>query len=149
MAAHRRVMAADKITPQSENNNIGIYGKGNNIIMSDCGRKKNLRSFMAVIILVLITTAPGITLPQAVKNGDYPQCSHIYWEVTDKDPEGLNGRLATDFPSGHASPSSIWPEGPISRWPVVRKFHCGSILTAFREPPPAKRKRRFTLRHHQ
>ena len=70
-------------------------------------------------------------LPQSDKNGDYGnRTTHIYWKVVDPDPEGLNGRLADDFPADWEDIRASWPETNVAQWPVVTKFSTGSILTA-------------------
>ena len=75
--------------------------------------------------------AQQTVLPAMDENGDFNgPTTHMYWKVTDSDPEGLNGRLSYDFPLTFDNRGSHWPEMDVVSWPVIRKFRKGTILTA-------------------
>ncbi len=70
-------------------------------------------------------------LPQADASGEYSRRTlHTHWRVVDPDPEGLNGRLARDFPVNYDSVAAPWPSSPPLSWPVVARFASGSLLRA-------------------
>ncbi len=79
---------------------------------------------------------PQGSLPVPDKNGDYISGtrSQVYWIVVDTDyNNGLNGRLAANFPRNWEDINAKWPEDKnIGAWPVVARFHHGSVLNAAR-----------------
>jgi hypothetical protein len=82
-----------------------------------------------ILSFFFISLSFASELPKADKNGDYKgRTLHRYWLVTDKDYNGLNGRLSEDFPKDYESPRSVWPKSNVAEWPVVAKFLPGTIL---------------------
>lgn len=54
-----------------------------------------------------------------------------YWIVNDRDPNGLNGRLAKEWPSNWDHMDANWPDTSMIRaWPVVDQFKHGEVLSA-------------------
>lgn len=85
---------------------------------------------LTVLFLSLSLAASG-QLPQADARGEYSRRTlHTHWLVVDTDPEGLNGRLARDFPVNYDSVAAPWPSSPPLSWPVVARFTSGSLLRA-------------------
>jgi hypothetical protein len=87
---------------------------------------KKLRVFGLIFILVVGLVLTGLTapvfaasLPQPDEVGDYiGNSNHVYWQVVDPDPQGLNCRM------GEQSIEEIWnPDNPgfppIGSWPAV------------------------------
>jgi hypothetical protein len=69
--------------------------------------------------------------PKADKDGEFAgRIPYPLWRVVDPDPNGLNGRLASDFPRDWESCNARWPKMDESmyKWPVIRTFRKGSLL---------------------
>lgn len=62
--------------------------------------------------------------------GDYRRTPHVFWEVVDPDPPGLNARQHPKFPRASEIETASWPEGRVSDWPVVAKIPKGTVLQA-------------------
>ncbi|MCD4784884.1 MAG: hypothetical protein K8T10_13800 [Candidatus Eremiobacteraeota bacterium] len=102
---------------------------------------KNKASIFFIIMFLLFLTANsiagaqdhGYTFPTPDKKGDFviPR-SHRYWKVVDNDRNGLNGRLATNFPVNWEDPRVAWPKSNVAQWPIAARFRKGSILNATR-----------------
>ncbi|NJK33462.1 MAG: hypothetical protein HC919_00035 [Oscillatoriales cyanobacterium SM2_2_1] len=96
------------------------------------------------MILAVIAVLPIIAvLPLPNAQGDYlPPIRrtpvHRLWQVVDRDPAGLNCRMAAEFP-----PGTLWFETargqvlltsdrhPIGQWPVVATLKRGAMVQAF------------------
>jgi hypothetical protein len=64
-------------------------------------------------------------------NGDYSSAyrtQHMYWEIVDPDPAGLNLRMLPEFAKTYDSADGDTPSGPVSSWPVVGQVYKGTIL---------------------
>ncbi|TVU55700.1 MAG: hypothetical protein EA414_00280 [Arthrospira sp. PLM2.Bin9] len=62
----------------------------------------------------------GMNLPKPRDNGDYTRSTHTTWEVTDRDPNGLNCRMANNLSSYDqllANQGQVTMN--IKNWPVV------------------------------
>lgn len=82
-----------------------------------------------ILCLSVVLCLAGETLPVPDKNGDFSVRNlHRYWEVVDTDPQGVNGRLSTEYPIDWLNVSAIWPDEEISKWPIIRKFSRNTIL---------------------
>jgi hypothetical protein len=83
-----------------------------------------------VFLLGITPTWAAQSLPEANAQGNYVSLSsHLYWQVVDPDPKGLNCRM------GNASIEEIWnPDNPgfptISSWPVAATFKPEEIFRA-------------------
>jgi hypothetical protein len=72
-------------------------------------------------------------LPTPDSKGEYSQRTlHTRWQVVDSDPQGLNGRLAENFPRLYDDDRQPWPTTEALTWPVVERFRKGQILEAVR-----------------
>ncbi len=83
-----------------------------------------------VFLLGITPTWAAQSLPEANAQGNYVSLSsHLYWQVVDPDPKGLNCRM------GNASIEEIWnPDNPgfpsISNWPVATTLKPEEIFRA-------------------
>ena len=83
-----------------------------------------------VFLLGITPTWAAQPLPEPNAQGNYVSLSsHLYWQVVDSDPNGLNCRM------GNSSIEEIWnPDNPgfpsISNWPVVATFKPDEIFRA-------------------
>ncbi|WP_144017676.1 hypothetical protein [Planktothrix sp. PCC 11201] len=83
-----------------------------------------------VFLLGITPTWAAQSLPEPNAQGNYVSLSsHLYWQVVDADPNGLNCRM------GNSSIEEIWnPDNPgfpsISNWPVVATFKPDEIFRA-------------------
>jgi len=95
---------------------------------------KRLFCLIFILLFISISFFPAAgeeELPLPDENGNYcGGTTHRHWIVVDKDFNGLNGRLADNFPKDWEDPRSLWPGGNIGQWPVVHRFYPGSILNA-------------------
>jgi hypothetical protein len=83
-----------------------------------------------VFLLGITPTWAAQSLPEPNAQGNYVSLSsHLYWQVVDADPNGLNCRM------GNSSIEEIWnPDNPgfpsISNWPVAVTFKPDEIFRA-------------------
>lgn len=83
-----------------------------------------------VFLLGITPVWAAQSFPEPNAQGNYVSLSsHVYWQVVDPDPNGLNCRM------GNASIEEIWnPDNPgfptISNWPVVATFKPNEIFRA-------------------
>jgi hypothetical protein len=83
-----------------------------------------------VFLLGITPVWAAQSLPEPNPQGNYVSISsHLYWQVVDSDPNGLNCRM------GNASIEEIWnPDNPgfpnISNWPAVTTFKPDEIFRA-------------------
>ncbi|WP_460194366.1 hypothetical protein [Thermosynechococcus sp. FA-CM-4201] len=83
----------------------------------------------ALLLFPVLAQTPN--LPQPNSNGDYiSRTSHRTWVVVDPDINGLNCRWSDKVPQEWYAPNARWPDLEIMRWPVVRRFPQGTVLTA-------------------
>lgn len=64
--------------------------------------------------------------PDAV--GAYQRTLHVFWEVVDSDPAGLNVRLHPRFPRRFDDCSAVWPSTPVRDWPIIGSVPQGTVL---------------------
>ncbi|NDD30296.1 MAG: hypothetical protein EB084_18720 [Proteobacteria bacterium] len=69
---------------------------------------------------------------KAQANGDYRRTPHVFWQVIDPDPHGLNARQHPRFPRQYDAADAVWPDGPVVDWPVVGAIPRGTVLEAVR-----------------
>lgn len=103
-------------------------------------RRNMFRTVICITVFIILTGSVfaectcckyNEPFPKTDKNGDYIlPFSHIYWEVADKDPNGLNGRLSKDFPVNWNDARTKWPNSNVAKWPVVARFGYGKVLNA-------------------
>lgn len=87
--------------------------------------------FRCILALLSLTLAAHGQLPEPDPKGEYSRRTlHTHWRVVDGDPQGLNGRLAPDFPSRYDDARAVWPTSSPLSWPVVARFPGGSSLQA-------------------
>jgi hypothetical protein len=69
---------------------------------------------------------------QTESNGDYStsacRTQHVYWEVVDPDPVGLNQRMLPTYAREYDSVEGDFPSLPVSKWPIVGSVRKGTIL---------------------
>lgn len=88
---------------------------------------------MIRVLLIVLTLTLGChaELPQPDGRGEYSRRTlHTHWQVVDPDPQGMNGRLAPDFPNNYEDSRIPWPTSEPLSWPVVARFPSGSSLQA-------------------
>ncbi|URR34649.1 hypothetical protein NBE99_08315 [Thermosynechococcus sp. HN-54] len=89
----------------------------------------NQSTWTALLLFPVLAQTPS--LPQPNSNGDYiTPTSHRTWVVVDPDINGLNCRWSDNVPQAWYAPNARWPNLEIMRWPVVRRFPTGTVLTA-------------------
>jgi hypothetical protein len=103
-------------------------------LLSVSGTNRAHRCARLLILVLALSLSSGCLadeMPSPDAQGEYGRRTlHTRWQVVDADPQGLNGRLAENFPRLYDDARQPWPTTEVLTWPVVERFPKGRILEA-------------------